>query len=46
MKQKTQVEDVNRSLYDFRYGYDDQNYYKVDEGFNAEIIETISKEKK
>lgn len=45
MKKKTQVDDVNRSLYDFRYGYDDQHYYKVDEGLTAEIVETISKEK-
>lgn len=45
MKEKTQVEDVDRSLYDFRYGYDDEHYYKVDEGLTPEIVETISKEK-
>ena len=45
MKEKTQVEDVDRSLYDFRYGYDDEQYYKVDEGLTREIVETISKEK-
>ncbi len=45
MKEKTQVEDVDRSLYDFRYGYDDEHYYKVDEGLTREIVETISKEK-
>lgn len=45
MKEKTQVEDVDRSLYDFRYGYDDEHYYKVREGLTPEIVKTISKEK-
>ena len=45
MKEKTQIADVDRSLYDFRYDYDDENYYKVNEGLTREIVETISKEK-
>jgi len=45
MREKTQVEDVDRSIYDFRYGYDDEHYYKVDEGLTREIVDTISKEK-
>ena len=44
-KEKTQVEDVDRSLYDFRYEESDQDYYKVDQGLTREIVEQISKEK-
>ena len=45
MKEKTWIDDVDRSIYDFRYGYDDEHYYKVNEGLTPEIVETISKEK-
>ncbi|MBR5658146.1 MAG: Fe-S cluster assembly protein SufB [Lachnospiraceae bacterium] len=45
MKEKTWIDDVDRSLYDFRYGYDDEHYYKVNEGLTPEIVETISREK-
>lgn len=43
MKEKTQVEDIDRSLYDFRYSDDD--FYKVRGGLTAEIVEEISREK-
>lgn len=43
MKEKTQVEDIDRSLYDFRYSDDD--FYKVKGGLTAEIVEEISREK-
>ena len=42
-KEKTYVEDVNRSLYDFRNV--DEDVYKVEEGLTAEIVRQISKEK-
>ena len=42
-EEKTYVEDIDRSLYDFRY--EDADAWKVDEGLSSEIIETISKEK-
>lgn len=45
MKEKTWIDDVDRSIYDFRYGYDDEHYYKVNEGLTPEIVETISREK-
>lgn len=45
MKEKTWIDEVDRSLYDFRYGYDDEHYYKVNEGLTPEIVETISREK-
>ena len=42
-EEKTYVEDIDRSLYDFRY--EDKDAWKVSEGLSADIIETISKEK-
>ncbi|MCR4618796.1 MAG: Fe-S cluster assembly protein SufB [Lachnospiraceae bacterium] len=43
MKEKTHVEDIDRSIYDFRY--DDKDFYKVEEGLTEEIVLQISKEK-
>lgn len=43
MKEKTQVADIDTSMYDFRY--DEKGYYKVDEGLTPEIVEQISEEK-
>ena len=42
-KEKTYVEDVDRSLYDFRNV--DEDVYKVAEGLTPEIVRQISKEK-
>ena len=44
MKEKTFVDDVDRSLYDFRY--EEKDFYKVDEGLTPEIVKKISAEKK
>ena len=44
-KEKTYVEDVDRSLYDFRYDENDKDFYKVDSGLTPEIVEKISEEK-
>ena len=43
MKEKTQVEDIDRSLYDFRF--EDKDAYKVEEGLTEEIVKQISEEK-
>jgi len=43
MAEKTHIDDINRSIYDFRYSEDDA--YKVDSGLNPEIVEQISREK-
>lgn len=43
MKEKTYVADVDRSIYDFRYGENDA--YKVKEGLTHEIVDQISSEK-
>ena len=42
-KEKTYVEDVDRSLYDFRNV--DEDVYRVAEGLTPEIVKQISKEK-
>ena len=44
MKEKTQVADIDRSIYDFRY--EEKDVYKVDEGLTPEIVRQISAEKK
>ena len=41
--EKTYIEDVDRSFYDFRF--EDNNNYKVESGLTREIVEQISKEK-
>ena len=43
MKEKAHVEDINRSLYDFRNV--DTDVYKVESGLTEEIVRQISKEK-
>ncbi len=43
MEEKTYVEDIDRSLYDFRN--EDEDAYKLDEGLTKEIVLQISKEK-
>ncbi len=42
-KEKTYVEDVDRSLYDFRN--EEKDVYKVESGLTPEIVRQISKEK-
>ncbi len=43
MAEKTLVEDIDRSLYDFRY--EENDAYKVNEGLTKEIVLQISEEK-
>lgn len=43
MKEKTQVSDIDRSLYDFRYEEDESDF--LEGGITSGIIEEISKEK-
>ena len=42
-KEKTEVKDIDRSMYDFRYSEDDA--FKLNEGLTPEIVAQISKEK-
>ena len=43
MKEKSQVENIDRSLYDFRN--EEKDAYRVKAGLTPEIVEKISKEK-
>ena len=43
-EEKTQVNDIDRSMYDFRYE-ETQDFYRIKQGLTPEIIETLSKEK-
>ena len=43
MDEKTYVEDIDRSLYDFRN--EDKDAYRISEGLTREIVEQISREK-
>ncbi|WP_195267806.1 Fe-S cluster assembly protein SufB [Eubacterium sp. 1001713B170207_170306_E7] len=43
MKEKTYVEDVNRSIYDIKN--DERDTYRVKQGLTTEIVEQISREK-
>ena len=43
MKEKTQVADINRSLYDFRYEEDENDF--LESGITPEVIREISAEK-
>jgi len=42
-KERTQVADIDRSLYDFRY--DDADAEKLDAGLTPEIVREISERK-
>lgn len=43
MKEKTHVDDIDRSIYDFRF--EDKDAYKVSEGLTEDIVLKISEEK-
>ncbi|MBQ5491368.1 MAG: Fe-S cluster assembly protein SufB [Treponema sp.] len=43
--EKSQVADINRSLYDFRYEESDADFYKVRKGLDESIVRRISEEK-
>ena len=42
-KEKTQVDDIDRSLYDFRY--EEKDVFKVEEGLTPDIVRQISKDR-
>ncbi|MCD8381245.1 MAG: Fe-S cluster assembly protein SufB [Lachnospiraceae bacterium] len=43
MREKSQVDDINRSIYDFKN--EDEDAYKLQAGLTPEIVDKISKEK-
>jgi len=42
---KTQVADIDRSRYDFRYEENDKDFYKIRQGLDESIVNKISEEK-
>lgn len=44
-KEKTYVEDVDRSLYDFRYDENDKDFYKVDSGLTPKLSNRFRKKR-
>ena len=44
-EERTEVADIDRSMYDFRYEEKPEDIFKVDEGLTPDIVEEISKEK-
>ncbi|HBG65144.1 MAG TPA: Fe-S cluster assembly protein SufB [Treponema sp.] len=44
-EEKTQVADIDRSLYDFRYAESDRDFYKIRKGLDESIVRRISEEK-
>lgn len=45
-RERTEVNDTDRSIYDFRYEEKDSDFYKIKEGLDREIVEEISEKKK
>ena len=44
-KEKAAVNDIDRSMYDFRYEEKDTEFYKIQKGLTPEIVEEISDKK-
>lgn len=44
--EKSQIADIDRSLYDFRYEENDKDFYKIRAGLDESIVKKISDEKK
>ena len=42
-KEKTYVDDIDRSIYDFRF--EEKDFFKVEGGLTPEIVKQISQEK-
>ena len=45
MEEKTQIDDINREFYDFRYEETEENTYRLENGLTPEIVSKISDEK-
>lgn len=44
-KNKILINDVNRSLYDFRYEENEKDFYRIESGLSPEIVKKLSEEK-
>ena len=45
MEEKTQVNDINRDFYDFRYEESEKDFYRIENGLTPEIVQKLSEEK-
>ena len=45
MEEKTQINDINRDFYDFRYEESEKDFYRIESGLTAEIVTKLSEEK-
>lgn len=43
--EKTQLGDINHSFYDFRSEENEKDFYRIEQGLTADIVEKLSKEK-
>ena len=44
-EEKTQINDINRDFYDFRYEENEKDYYRIENGLSPEIVQKLSEEK-
>ena len=44
MENKTQIEDINREFYDFRYEETEENTFRLESGITPDIVKKISEE--
>ncbi len=44
-EEKTNIQDINREFYDFRYDESEKDFYRMEEGLNPEIVRKLSEEK-
>jgi len=45
MEEKTNIQDINREFYDFRYEETEENTFRLESGLTPEIVKKISEEK-
>lgn len=43
--EKTKIDDINREFYDFRYEESEKDFYRIESGLSADIVEKLSQEK-
>lgn len=43
--EKTKINDINREFYDFRYEEPEKDFYRIESGLSADIVEKLSREK-
>ena len=44
-EEKSNIADINREFYDFRYEESEKDFYRIEAGLNPEIVSKLSEEK-